>query len=40
MTELRKLRTKNPDLKVQIDVLEKFLIEFNKLAEFQRIVQI
>lgn len=40
LAELRKLKAKQPELKAQIEILEKFLIEFNKLAEFQRIVQV
>lgn len=40
IAELRKLKLKQPELKAQIEALELFLIEFNKLAEFQRIVQV
>jgi hypothetical protein len=40
LIELRRLRTRQPELKTQIDLIERFLIEFDKLAMFQRIVQI
>jgi hypothetical protein len=40
LVELRRLRTKHPELKVAIDVVEKFLIEWDRFAQFQRIVAI
>jgi hypothetical protein len=40
LTELRRLRTQNPNLKATIDIIEKFLLEFDRLAQFQRIVQV
>lgn len=40
LVELRKLKTNNPGLKVQIDLLEGFLVELNKLVAFPRIVQV
>ena len=40
MVELRKLRVSNPAIKVQIDIIEAFLIELEKIMKFQRIVQV
>lgn len=40
MVELRKLRVNNAGLKVQIDIIEAFLIELEKMFAFQRIVQV
>lgn len=40
MVELRKLRVNNAGLKVQIDIIEAFLIELEKMFQFQRIVQV
>ena len=38
--ELRRLRVGQPELKVQIDVIETFLIELDKLIEFPRFFQV
>lgn len=40
LIELRKLRTNTPGLKVQIDIIEAFLIELEKMLQVQRIVQV
>ena len=40
LTELRRLRTSNPALKVQIDLIETFLVELNRLIAFPKIVQV
>lgn len=40
MVELRKLRVNNPALKIQIDIIEAFLVELEKIMQFQRIVQV
>lgn len=40
LAELRRLRTSNPGLKAQIDMIEAFLIELNKVISFPRIVQV
>ena len=38
LVELRKLRTQQPEFKIIIDLLERFLIDFDKLAAVQRII--
>jgi len=38
LIQLRKLRTQNPEFKLIIDLLEGFLVDFEKLASVQRIV--
>lgn len=38
LTELRKLRTKEPSLVVVIEIIEKFLVEFDRLAQMRRVV--
>jgi hypothetical protein len=38
LIELRKLRVQNPEFKLIIDLLEGFLVDFDKLAAIQRIV--
>lgn len=38
MVELRKLRTKHVEFKIVIDLLERYLIDFDKLAAVQRII--
>ena len=40
LIELRKLRVNNPAIKIQIDIIEIFLIELEKMMSFQRIVQV
>lgn len=40
LVELRKLRVNNPALKIQIDIIEAFLVELEKIMQFQRIVQV
>lgn len=40
LAELRKLRGSNPALKVQIEMIEAFLVELDKLIAFPRIVQV
>lgn len=37
---MRKLRTQNPEFKIIIDLLERFLIDFDKLAGVQRIIAV
>jgi hypothetical protein len=38
LVELRKLRTQHSEFKFIIDLLERFLIDFDKLAGLQRII--
>ena len=40
LVELRKMRTSNPALRAQIEIIEAFLIELDKLIAFPRIVQV
>ena len=40
LIELRRLRVGNAGLKVQIDIIEAFLVELEKMFQFQRIVQV
>ena len=40
LIELRKLRQTNPAFKIQIDSIEMFLVELNKLIAFPKIVQV
>jgi hypothetical protein len=40
LIELRKLRVNNPAIKIQIDIIETFLIELEKIIQFPRIVQV
>jgi DNA repair exonuclease SbcCD ATPase subunit len=40
LVELRKLRTQNPEFRIIIDLLERFLIDFDKLAGVQRIIAV
>ena len=37
---MRKLRSQNPDFKIIIDLLERFLIDFDKLAAVQKIIAV
>jgi len=40
LVELRKMKTAQPVLKVQIEIIEAFLIELDKIVQFARIVQV
>ena len=40
ITELRKLKGSNPNIKVQIEIIEKFLAELEQFILFPRIVQV
>lgn len=40
LVELRKLKTSNPGLRATIEIIEKFLVEFDRLAAAQRIVSV
>lgn len=40
LVELRKLKTQTPGLKVQIEVIETFLAELDRLIKFPRIVEV
>ena len=40
MTELRKLKVQTPGLKVQIEVIETFLIELDKLIQYPKFYQV
>lgn len=40
LVELRKLRTQHTEFKFVIDLLERFLIDFDKLAAVQRIIAV
>lgn len=38
--ELRKIKTQTPALKIQIEIIETFLIELDKLIQFPRFIQV
>ncbi len=38
LVELRKLRVQHVEFKIVIDLIERFLIDFDKLAAVQRII--
>ena len=40
LAEIRRLRGSNPNLKMQIDIIEKFLAEFEQYIQYPRIVQV
>ena len=40
MAELRKLKVQTPGLKIQIEIIETFLIELDGIIKFPRIVQV
>jgi hypothetical protein len=40
IVELRKLKASNPALRVVIDAVETYLVEFDKIAAFQRIIKV
>lgn len=40
LVELRKMKTQNPGIKVQIEIIETFLIELDGLIKFPRFYQV
>lgn len=40
LAELRKLKGTNPSIKVQIEIIETFLIELDKLIKFPRFIEV
>lgn len=40
LAELRKIRGSNPNLKAQIEMIEAYLVDLDKLIAFPRIVQV
>lgn len=40
LVELRKIKTQTPALKIQIEIIETFLIELDKLIQFPRFIQV
>ena len=40
LAELRKMKGSQPGLKVQIEIIEAFLVELDKIIQFARIVQV
>ena len=40
LVELRKLKAANPGMRVVIEVIEAYLVEFDKIAAFQRIIKV
>ena len=40
LVELRKLKAANPALRVVVEVIETYLVEFDKIAAFQRIIKV
>ena len=40
LVELRKMRTQNPGLKVQIDMIEAYIIELDKIIQFPRFIEV
>jgi hypothetical protein len=40
LVELRQLRTSQPNLRGVIDIIERFLIDFDRLAAAQRVVAV
>lgn len=40
LIELRKLMTTNPNLRAIIEIIERFLLEFDRLASAQRVVAV
>jgi hypothetical protein len=40
LAELRRLKVQTPGLKVQIDIIETFLIELDRLIQFPRFIQV
>lgn len=40
MVELRQLKNSNPNFRIIIEIIEKFLLEFDRLAAAQRVVAV
>ena len=40
LAELRKLKVNTPGLKIQIEIIETFLVELDKLIQFPRFYQV
>ena len=40
IVELRKLKASNPNFKLQIEIIEKFLIELDGLIKFPRFIEV
>ena len=40
MVELRQLKNSNPNLRGVIEIIERFLLEFDRLAAAQRVVAV
>lgn len=40
MVELRKLKVQTPALKIQIEIIETFLVELDKLIQYPRFIQV
>ena len=40
LVELRKMKTSQPGMKVQIEIIEAFLVELDKIMQFARVVQV
>jgi hypothetical protein len=40
LVELRKLKVQTPALKIQIEIIETFLIELDKLIQYPRFIQV
>lgn len=40
LVELRKMRTQNPSIKVQIDMIEAYIIDLDKIIQFPRFIEV
>ena len=40
LVELRKLRTSQPNLRTTIEIVEKYLVDFDRLAAIQRVIAV
>ena len=40
LTQLRTLRTSNPEFRITIDLIERFITDFDRLAAVQRIIAV
>jgi len=40
LVELRKLKVQTPALKIQIEIIETFLVELDKLIQYPRFIQV
>ena len=40
LVELRKLKVQTPALKIQIEIIETFLIELDKIIQYPRFIQV